>query len=81
MVDVAILQARLVEAESVYHEWRLGQTVRSFRDQNGETVEFSQSGLMQLSSYIADLRAQIAAAGRACNEYRGPLRFTFGGLR
>lgn len=79
MADVATLQARLIEAESIYHEWRIGQTVRSFRDQNGETVEFSQSGLMQLGSYIADLRAQIAAASQPISTYRGPLRFTFGG--
>lgn len=77
MADVATLQARLTEAETIYHEWRIGQTVRSFRDQNGEQVEYSQSGLMALASYIADLRAQIAAASSTLSTYRGPLRFTF----
>ncbi len=77
MADVSVLATRLVEAEKVYHEWRLGTTVRSFRDQNGEVVEYSAQGMMALSSYIAALRAQIASAGKAIDTYRGPLRFTF----
>lgn len=80
MADVAQLTAWLTEAEQVYHEWSTGQTVRTFRDQNGEQVEYSQAGLMRLASYIASLRAQIASAGKAIDTYRGPLRFTFGGM-
>lgn len=81
MADVATLQARLVEAEAIYHEWSIGQTVRSWRDQNGEVVEYSQTGLMRLASYLAELRGQIAAASGPLSTYRGPLRFTFGGYR
>lgn len=78
MADVATLQTRLAEAETVYHEWRLGQTVRTFRDQNGEVVEYSQAGLLQLSSYIQALKSEIAALLNPVTTRRGPLRFTFG---
>lgn len=78
MADVATLQARLTEAETVYHEWSLGQTVRTFRDQNGEQVEYSQAGMMRLASYLQWLRAQIAGASGPLSTYRGPMRFTFG---
>lgn len=78
MADVATLQTRLAEAEQVYHEWRIGQTVRTFRDQNGEQVEYSQAGLLALASYIQSLKAEIANLLSPRPVTRGPLRFTFG---
>lgn len=72
------LQTRLAEAEKVYHEWSTGQTVRSYRDQNGESVDYSQQGMNRLYSYIVLLRSQITDHGKTITSYRGPLRFTFG---
>lgn len=78
MVSLVLLQTRLEQAESAYHDIMTGTAVRRFVDQNGEQVEYSRANVAQLSAYIEKLRAQIAEADGSTPAYRGPLRFTYG---
>lgn len=57
---MATLSEQLAEAQSVYHDWRLGKVARSYRDSNGEEVVYSAEGLRGLSAYIAELQRQLA---------------------
>ena len=51
------IQAKLAEAEKVYHELMLGLSVRVFVDQNGERVEYTAANKQALLSYINQLRS------------------------
>ena len=64
------IQAKLAEAEKVYHELMLGLSVRVFVDQNGERVEYT-AYINQLRSQMTDGSTCVAPAAR------GPIRFTF----
>jgi len=64
MADLATLQTRLTDAEAAYHALLTG--TKEVEVQHGEmTVKYSTSvtQMVQLQSYIADLKAQIVALG------------------
>lgn len=64
MTDLATLQARLVEADTALHKLMTGTQAVSV--QNGDKqVQYRSfaSGIRDLRIYIAELKAQIAAAG------------------
>ena len=62
MADLATLQARLAEAEAAYHKLQLGEKEVSVA-YGDKQVSFNRAGLADLSAYINQLKAQIAAAG------------------
>ena len=68
--ETALLQKRLKEAESAYHELMLGQVARVFVDQNGERVEYAAANAERLRAYIASLKVDL---GIPLN-IAGPLR-------
>ena len=55
----AVLQNRLREAEQAWHELNLGQSARTFVDQNGERVEYTPANRLGLRAYILELRQQL----------------------
>lgn len=69
---MATLQERLDEAEAAYHSLMTGQSVVSVRDQNGESVTYSQVNAVKLSSYIAELKRQLGL-----NTCSGPMGVIF----
>lgn len=62
MADLATLQTRLDEAESALHLLATGSQEVEVR--HGDIgAKYTQANMGSLRAYIADLRAQIAAAG------------------
>lgn len=53
-----IFMQRLNEAETVEHQWALGQTAASL-SYNGETMAFSATNLATIRQYIRQLKAQL----------------------
>lgn len=68
--ETALLQKRLKEAESAFHELMLGQVARVFVDQNGERVEYAAANAERLRAYITSLKVDL---GIPLN-IAGPLR-------
>jgi len=64
MADLATLQTRLIEAELALHKLLTG-TAEVEVEHGDMRLKYSNSvtAMQQLSSYIADLKAQIAALG------------------
>ncbi len=56
-----ILQEKLTDAQSAYHEIQLGRGVREIKDQNGESVVYNAANLAKLKGYMNELELQIAA--------------------
>lgn len=54
-----LYETRLSEAETAYHELRLGKQARVFVDQNGERVEFSVANASRLQAYIMELKSML----------------------
>ena len=73
-MDVALLQARLTDAEAAYHKLMTGQAMVEFRDSNGEQVKYNQSSIRALMAYITDLKRQLGLLP-ACAT--GPMRVWF----
>jgi len=55
----AILTTRLAEAEDALHKLRLGQTARTYVDQNGERVEFNAANADRLRGYIIEMKSAL----------------------
>lgn len=70
--DLNTLKLRLAEAEVAYHKLLLGGGVVSFKDQNGETVQYAQANASRLAGYIQALKDQIALCSGA--RPLGPMR-------
>jgi hypothetical protein len=56
---MAVTQTHLDEAEAAYHALLTGKAVTRFRDQNGESVEYTQASRGQLAIYIEALKRQL----------------------
>lgn len=54
-----VLRQRLRDAEQAWHELNIGQTARTFVDQNGERVEYTPATRAGLRAYIAELRVAL----------------------
>lgn len=59
---MAVTQTHLDEAEAALHALLTGKAVTRFRDQNGETVEYTSANRAQLSTYIESLRRQLGVS-------------------
>lgn len=57
--EVLLYTTRLAQAEAAYHELRLGQSARTFVDQNGERVEFSVANADRLRAYVMELKGLL----------------------
>lgn len=64
-----LYETRLADAETAYHELRLGKQARVFVDQNGERVEFAVANASRLQAYIMELKSLL---GRS-NGIPGPM--------
>lgn len=64
MADLATLQTRLTSAETAYHALMTGSLEEEV-EHGDMKVKYTRSvtALQQLTSYITDLKAQIAALG------------------
>lgn len=62
MADLAVLQARLGEAETALHRLLTGAQVVQVGYADMQTT-YARAQVPQLRAYIADLKAQIASAG------------------
>lgn len=69
---MAVTQQMLTEAEAAYHGLLTGKAVVEFRDQNGETVKYSQASRLGLAAYIQYLKGQLGLLSGA-----GPMRVWF----
>ncbi|WP_238372428.1 gpW family protein [Heliomarina baculiformis] len=49
---------QLTEARAAYHRLQLGELAVSFRDGNGEQVEYNRASAPRLAAYINDLERQ-----------------------
>lgn len=49
------IQQRLTQAREAYHQLMIGGSVAEVRDQNGETVRYTQTSITRLRSYISEL--------------------------
>lgn len=54
-----LYETRLAEAETAYHDLRLGKQARVFVDQNGERVEFAVANASRLQAYIMELKSML----------------------
>lgn len=54
-----LYETRLSEAETAYHDLRLGKQARVFVDQNGERVEFAVANASRLQAYIMELKSML----------------------
>jgi hypothetical protein len=64
----------LAEARTARHNLVTGKLARVFMDQNGERVEFTETNMAKLDSYIAGLESEIAGTRRYS---RKPIGFIF----
>lgn len=69
MAVLATLQTRLGEAEAAYHRLMTGAMEVEVQHET-MTVKYSEASLKNLQSYIADLKAQIQAAGGSVDGLR-----------
>lgn len=61
----AELIALLAEAKTAYHKLMTGEALVEVRDQNGETVRFTQINRAALYSYIQDLERKVCGSSGA----------------
>lgn len=61
--ETALYTTRLTEAETVLHNLMMGQTARTFVDQNGERVEFTAANAQRLRAYIFELKMKLGKIG------------------
>lgn len=62
MADLATLQTRLTEAESAYHKLMTGSQAEMV-SHSGTMTKYTAATMADLSAYIEQLKAQVAAAG------------------
>lgn len=74
MADLTTLQTWLTEAESAYHKLLTGSAEEEVEHADMR-VKYTRSltGMQQITAYIADLKAQIAAGGGVTSERRRAL--------
>jgi len=65
----ALYESRLTDAETAYHDLRLGKSARVFVDQNGERVEFAVANAGRLQAYIWELKRLLGKR----SDHPGPL--------
>lgn len=67
-----VLEMRLNEAETAYHQLLMGKSPRVFVDQNGERIEYAMANSARLSTYIEELKRKL---GRT--RIMGPMKAWF----
>lgn len=72
-LDLATLRTYLTEAETARHQLATGRVIVSTTTIDGSSATYNQVSLMKLTSYIADLKNQIAKLESASR--RGPIVF------
>lgn len=74
--------AALRQADQAWLDLNTNGAVRSIRDQNGETIEYSTANRAGLLAYIENLQTlcptyKALALGDTRRHHRGPMRFLF----
>lgn len=67
--EIALCTTRLTEAETALHNLMMGQSARTFVDQNGERVEFTAANAGRLRAYIYELKLKLGKV-----ETTGPMK-------
>lgn len=57
--ETELYTTRLAEAETSYHDLRMGKVARVYVDQNGERVEFAAPSADRLRGYIIELKIML----------------------
>jgi len=57
--EIVTYTTYLAEAETALHKLLMGQTARTFVDQNGERVEFTAANAGRLRAYIYELKLKL----------------------
>ncbi len=57
--EIVLYTTRLTEAETALHNLMMGQSARTFVDQNGERVEFTAANAGRLRAYIYELKLKL----------------------
>lgn len=70
-------EAFLAAARAAYHSISIGQQVKEFRDQNGETVIFQGVSRNVIYGYITELELALGTAPEVSPTMRPPLKFIF----
>lgn len=65
-----LYQTRLTKAEAAYDAILTGKSVKRFVDQNGETVEYNQTNIAALKSYIQSLKDLLNPMAAMCRRPR-----------
>ena len=74
-MDLAILQARLTDAQLAYHALMIGKATASV-SYDGKSVTYTQATMGNLAAYVALLQNQIAAL-TGLRIRRGPILASF----
>jgi hypothetical protein len=75
--ELAVLRAKIAEAEAAYHRLMIGGAVREVVDQNGERIAYTAASKQGLYSYILTLKAQLPEGDCDRPVAARPLRFLF----
>jgi hypothetical protein len=61
---MSTIAEQLTQARGAYHALQLGELAVSFRDGNGEQVEYNRASLPRLATYINELERQAMGVTR-----------------
>ena len=75
--EVLALKAKILDAETSYHNLLTGKVARVVQDQNGERVEFTAINAGALLGYINSLKALLPCDPLIGRVSRRPIGFIF----
>lgn len=64
MVDVAVLETRLAEAESALHNLQMGTMIQKITQPDGKEVVFTPANINRLVQYCAQLNRQLGRGAK-----------------
>ena len=77
MIDCAALQTELDNARALLALMREKSVVRSVRDSDGSSVEYSSSGLTAQQNYVLRLQGMVDTLCSGCGRAAAPTGFVF----
>jgi len=75
--ELLALKAKILDAETSYHNLLTGKVARVVQDQNGERVEFTAINASALLAYIGSLNALLPCDPLIARVSRRPIGFFF----
>lgn len=77
MIDCAALQAELANARALLDVMRQKSMVRTIRDSDGSSIEYSSNGLTAQQDYVLRLQAMVDALCSGCPGAAAPTGYMF----